>query len=86
MVESVRQSGNAKKTAFDDWQEQRLRDSLHVQILMGPLDHRCVADSVCAGNLTQGKAGNQLMALRFCKGFALQAGHGRSDEMLVKSL
>ena len=25
------------------------------------------------GNLTQGKAGNQLMALRFCKGFALQA-------------
>ncbi|CAE7355225.1 CALS12 [Symbiodinium natans] len=24
------------------------------------------------GNLTQGKAGNQLMALRFCKGFALQ--------------
>lgn len=25
------------------------------------------------GNLTQGKAGNQLMALRFCKGFAVQA-------------
>ena len=32
LVESVHQSGNAKKTAFDDRQEQRLRDSLHVQI------------------------------------------------------
>jgi len=36
--------------------------------------HESSPTAHCAGNLTQGKAGNQLMALRFCKGFALQAG------------
>ena len=36
-----------------------------------PSSHR--ASQRDPGNLTQGKAGNQLMALRFCKGFALQA-------------